>query len=350
MNQKKSWIFITDWYPRETDPWNGIFISDWLHFMKEEVDFTTLVWRAKQQQNRLLIQSAPFGKEIIVETKGGLSTAWWFWFRFRKMIRKELPQNHSILLGPLPWSWVLKVVYLGSRNYLLSEHQSVYFPQYFKNLSFWKKWIYRIGIRNASRIMLVSNALKSHISSIQTNANITVIPNRVSVPKLDFIPQKRKRVAIIGDLRNEVKGISQALRWIKESLLHDYELVVVGNGPDKEMLKEQFSEVTFLPAMSHHNLMEFIAETSVVVINSPFETFSILAHEVQQLGTYLLCRKNGGPEDHASPQVFWFENQPEFENQCLQIKEKLNQGQHPSPYFHPELSDEYILKLWREAL
>ena len=350
MNKKKSWIFITDWYPRETDQWNGIFIWEWLHFLKDEFDFTTLVWRAKQQHNRLLIQTAPFGKELIIETKGGILTAWWFWIKFRKIIRKELPQHHPILLGPLPWSWVLKIFYLGSRSYSLSEHQSVYFPLYFQNLPFWQKWLYRLGIKNASKIMLVSNALKTHISSIQPKANCAVIPNRVSVPQLDVTPPKRKRIAIIGDLRNEVKGISQALSWMNASPFLDFERVVVGNGPDEEMLKEQFSEVTFLPAMPHPNLMEFIAETSVVVINSPFETFSILAHEVQQLGTYLLCRKNGGPEDHSSEHVFWFENQSDFEQQSFQILEKINQNQHPTPFIHEALSDENCLKLWKEAL
>lgn len=350
MNKKKSWIFITDWYPRETDPWNGIFIIEWLHFLKDDFDFTAIIWRSKQKKNQLLIQPKPFGKELIIETKGGLLTAWWCWIKFRKDIRKELPIDQPILLGPLPWSWVLKVFYFGARDYSLSEHQSVYFPSYFQNLSFWKKYLYRIGIRNASKIMVVSNSLKLHISSIHPNAKCSVIPNRVSVPSLDSTPQKRRRVAMIGDLRNEIKGISQALEWINGSLFLDFERVVVGNGPDEMMLKKRFPEVTFLPALPHPELMKFIAETSVVVINSPFETFSILAHEVQQLGTYLLCRRNGGPQDYSSQNVFWFENHSDFVQQSNRIQENINQNQHPKPFFHEALSDENCLNLWREAL
>ncbi len=348
MNQKKSWVFITDWYPRETDPWNGIFIAKWLDFLKDDFDFTVIVWRSKQSRNQLCIQDTSFGKEIIIETRSGLSGAWWHWMKFRKQVIRELPNNFQLLLAPLPWSWVLKNFFLGSKNYQLSEHQSTYFPLYFQNLSFWKKLLYRKGLEGATHIFTVSLALKSAILTGLPSAQVSVIPNRVE--RIPMIGRKKKnRIAIIGDIRDQVKGISQGLEWIQQAF-SSFEIAVVGNGPDLTRIKETFPKVSFLPAMPHDELLLFIEETSVVVINSPFETFSLLAYEVQQLGTYLLCRKNGGPEDYSSEHVVWFSNSSEFSVGAQKIKENISRNQFPPPFHHQSLEDSKILQLWKEAL
>lgn len=212
MSKKQSWVFITDWYPRETDNFNGIFIANWLRFLKEEADFTAIVWRTKQSKNQLLIHAAPFGKEIILETKSGIAGSWWQWIKYRKQIKNQLPQNYRLLLAPIPWSFVIKQVIFGKEKYILSEHQSVYFAPHFSKLSFWKKWIYQKGLKCSTEIIAVSPALKNQIEKISPQSSIRVIPNRVEIqPKGNL--NKQKRVAIIGDVRDEVKGISQALEW-----------------------------------------------------------------------------------------------------------------------------------------
>jgi glycosyltransferase involved in cell wall biosynthesis len=203
-------------------------------------------------------------------------------------------------------------------------------------------------LKCSSEIIAVSPALKNQIEKIYPQTCIRVIPNRVEVQPKGLLT-KQKRVAIIGDVRDEVKGISQALEWCSH-VFPKFELCLVGDGPDLTSIKNRFNSVSYHSAMSHDSLMDFIEESSVIVVNSPFETFSILASEVQQLGTYLLCRKNGGPEDFASNQVLWFSSEVEFKLGANTISQWIEQNQHPLPFQNDLLKGERIKEMWKEVL
>ena len=112
-------------------------------------------------------------------------------------------------------------------------------------------------------------------------------------------------VADLVDRTKNVSGVLRALSLAREQgvLLR---LIVIGDGEDREMLESLCRElclseqVTFLGRLPNAAVLEHMARTGTVVINSNVETFSVVTGEALTLGRPVVATRCGGPTAFVS--------------------------------------------------
>jgi len=165
--------------------------------------------------------------------------------------------------------------------------------------------------------------------------NYFITPNVINkkIVSLDVRnPNKRKRilhVSTLDDSKKNITGILNALSNILK-LKKDFEIHFVGDGRDKEYLqnlsnKLSLNEHVFFQGIKvGKNLDIEFSEADFFILNSNFETFSVVAAEALAIGIPVVITKCGGPEEYVNKDVgilVEINNQKELENAIIHMME-----------------------------
>lgn len=131
-------------------------------------------------------------------------------------------------------------------------------------------------LKNASSITVVSQHLKNKIQELAPEINLSVISMGVDPSKFgkqyyvaNYFKQGNKKVVLFVGRLVEKKGVTYLIEAMKQI---DAMLVIVGDGPMKEILKKQAGEikdkVVFLGAKTHDELKIVYASADVFVVPS----------------------------------------------------------------------------------
>ncbi len=188
--------------------------------------------------------------------------------------------------------------------WMLTEHSSVFLRE--NALSGIRKRAIRQVCRSAAHLVAVSPPLAKSLSVISQRDDVKVIPNLVEFNSTEPAPRDSDKIqiAMVADLVDEIKNISgvlQAIHRLKEKL-PSFELKIVGDGKDAEMLKKISQDlnltdcVTFLGQKIQPEVMAFLATVDFVITNSRTETFSVVSAEAVASGKPVIVTRCGGPE------------------------------------------------------
>jgi len=170
-------------------------------------------------------------------------------------------------------------------------------------LSHWRRIKRRLGLaleslslRYADHVHVVAESLKSVILQRGIDpSKITVISQGVDIDK--FTPFKgiedcsKRKVLFVGRLVVN-KGVRHVIQAFSEVASHavDTELIIVGEGPDKDMLKQLCCEldltdrVRFLGYVPHDDLPSVYHSSALLVLPSHSEGLSNVVMEAQACG------------------------------------------------------------------
>lgn len=172
----------------------------------------------------------------------------------------------------------------------------------------------RHALRRADRVIAVSHALKRAMINIGVpDEKIVVIPNGVDVAKFMPMSKKRakermgldtKRVILFVGTINENKGSELILRAVKrlvhERRLADLQLVLIGDGPRREVLTRLIDEfelhdhVRLMGAVPHHVLVSWYNAADVLCLASHQEGMPNVVLESLACGTPVVATAVGG--------------------------------------------------------
>jgi len=132
-----------------------------------------------------------------------------------------------------------KLASVFSCKVIYHHHGAAFMPQY-KTLS--KKWKNRVKriFEGVDLLICLSNNWRNNIRRIAPNANIKVIPNSVTLPKLDREkPNSVARLSFLG-LIGDRKGVFDLLKVFKRLINDGYNvrLSIAGNGETKRLINE----------------------------------------------------------------------------------------------------------------
>jgi glycosyltransferase involved in cell wall biosynthesis len=108
-------------------------------------------------------------------------------------------------------------------------------------------------------------------------------------------------VADLVDKTKNVSGVLRAIRQCKDEGL-PVELDVIGGGEDMDMLKQQASNLGLNGSVRWHGrvsqpeVLDRMAHTGTVIINSNVETFSVVTGEALAMGKPVIATRCGGPQ------------------------------------------------------
>jgi len=180
------------------------------------------------------------------------------------------------------------------------------------------------GFAKHYRMSAAHSAIRKVVSRIHSNTNRTLAPSRPAIAELSslgvphvhlwrrgvnaelFSPDKRDE-----DLRKQWGAKSRTLvgyvgRLANEKRVHDLrfldqdpsiQLVITGDGPAREKLREQLPHAIFLGFQSGEELARVYASLDLFIHTGPNETFCQAVQEALASGVPCIVPKTGGPSD-----------------------------------------------------
>ena len=253
------------WWPTEKNPNYGIFI-------KRHVDLT------RQFANiRVVHNTRSLLKELI-------------------LFRPDIVHFHVLrsintpeILNYIPFA----IAMVFKKPYIITEHNTAWIRGYKA------KRVDRFILNRAKEITAVSKYLGDRMP------RYTMILPNVIMDKFRPLNHVREHCGIqaihVSLLKDSQKNISGILKAIKKLNNDELRLLVVGDGYDRSMLNnlaEDFNlKAYFVGRLSDDALIKMLQDSDFFILNSRYETFSVVTAEALACGLPVIVSRCGGPEE-----------------------------------------------------
>ena len=323
---KKKILLIPSWYPGEKDPISGIFIQEQAIALSKQYDVAVLIpgmaaWRNVIDQNASDRSFKKVQEGITVYCEyarplipHGPESVSYNTFRraaqngFRKIVKEwgkpDLIHAHVVL--PAGWS-ALRLAKRNGIPIVMTEHSSPFSMHLGTELS---RRLVRETLTGVDQLIAISPALATQLLAFQPGLNIEVIGESV---RTDFfqpreIAEQRngsgKKFFVAARLA-EQKGLDhliKAVHLLAERGLNSFQLVIGGDGPDREKLLQLTESLgvaercRFIGALNREQVRENMQNSDVFVLSSLHETFGVVLGEAMACGKPVISTRCGGPE------------------------------------------------------
>ena len=311
---KKKVLHLAKWYPNKAEPLLGIFIQKHIQSVQQYYDNKVISIYETNTINSNIHREVNYlnsTEEVIFYHKKGLLNKIRVLYRVWKEIKNFQPHLiHAHVMG-----WTSSLAFLFSRTnqvpFLISEHWSGYRKKGYAKLNFASKILRKISARKAEQICVVSNFLKEDMIKCGIEANYSIIGNVVDGKTLDIGKNKTFSFVFAGDLVQETKNVKGILEAFYEVIKHHkyIKLDILGDGKDLKNYKdlsdqlELNNHVSFHGNQSNEYVFKTLSQSHVLILNSHFETFSIICAEALSCGIPVISTKCGGPESFLNDET-----------------------------------------------
>lgn len=301
-------LFLPSWYPNPKSPYDGNFVENHAKAVALYHEVIVLFCTSIQNQEETYA--------VHVREDGNLKeVAVYFQYHRNKFIRffrkmeayrigyryigaYDLIHTHVFFYAAFIGIFI---AILAGKKIVHTEHSSK-----FRDLSFFKKLLFRLGHKKIDFWFPVSEYLKNElVLSGVDNFKISVIPNAIDVLQFQQkprTPDQPFRFLHISTYRNPIKNIEGILRVFKRLSLAYPNTVLEIAGDDQREWLEECAQRFQIPTK---NLMisgtfpasELIAKyqnSDVTVLFSHFETFGMVLAESLLCGRPVIATKVGG--------------------------------------------------------
>jgi len=159
--------------------------------------------------------------------------------------------------------------------------------------------VQRMVVGGAEVVITPSHYFKTIVSQWLNNSDkIKVIYNGIELVSNNFVKNQNFNYQIVSVGRLVPwKGFSKLIQLMRE--LPNWQLTIVGDGPDRELLEAQTKElslsdrVNFVGSVSPVELQNIYNKSSVFILNTKFESFSFALVEALQAGLFCIATNVG---------------------------------------------------------
>lgn len=323
---KKRILFVPSWYPSPADPISGVFIEEQAVALSKYHDVAVLLPQMAAWRN-VLKSNAP--DRSVTKTQSGLTVYHEFarpriphggeqvdydtFARaaengFKKIVKEwgtpDIIHTHVVL--PAGWS----ALGVGKRHgipVVMTEHSSPFSMHLGTELS---RRLVRETLTGVNQVIAISPALVDHIHEFQPELPIEVIGESlrtdffVPAESVDKANGTGKSFFVAARLA-EQKGLTHlidAVHLLTSKGTNSFELVIGGDGPDRQKLEEQAQSlgvgryINFLGGLNREQVRERMQKCDVFVLSSLHETFGVVVGEAMACGKPVISTRCGGPE------------------------------------------------------
>lgn len=361
-------LFIAKWFMNRHDPQIGVFIRKHATAAALHCDVTLLCVMGDTNQKALIEieEKNEYGIWSVVtyfrKLNSPISVVNSFvnFFRYlianRKALRyiEEKKGRHDIthayiMLRPAAIAWMLQMT--KRIPFVISEQWSGYATGKFAKKSFFEKALSRMIFRKAAAVTAVSVFLKNKMEASGLHNRYTITPNVVEPfeKKTSPLPSNNKiKILTVADLVDEIKNISATIRAVAEISKHNPEIEfhIVGHGKDEMNLKNLANSlgvldriVFFHGVKTNEEVFQFLHASNFLVMNSRYETFSLICIEAMSCGKPVIATNCGGPAEFMNPR-HGILIKPDDQKQLQESLEKMISDFRS---YNPELLKEFSL-------
>lgn len=296
-------LHLAKWYPNREEPLLGIFVQKHIQSVQKYSDNKVINIYQTDSKNKNIervVKQINGVEEIIFYYKKGLlnkmQVLWHVW--------KEVKTTQAQLIHAHVMGWPSILAYFSPTPYLISEHWSGYRNRHFSKLNFITKLFIRKASKKANSICTVSDFLKKDMLRCGIKGNYITVENVVEGTPISVEKNKNFNFIFAGDLIQEtknVKGILEAFAELSKNH-QDIRLDIIGDGIDRKSYEHLANslgikkQTTFHGNQSNEYVFKTLSQSHVLILNSYFETFSVICAEALLCGLPVIYTKCGGPE------------------------------------------------------
>ena len=357
-------LHLVKWYPNREDKQNGEFVRKHVRSTTPWTESAVLFFKettlSSNQPEIEKSTQAEVDETIVYHQPLGKLAA----FSFKKKMIGEFIAEwgkpdllHLHLLAPDQYLGMNVARKLGI-PYVITEHWSGYPDGRYGNLSFLRRKLYSRMIQRARFVFPVSEFLKMGMIACGLKGHYRVVNNVVEPPESNAERHKVFTFVVVSDLVDDNKNISgtiEAFNRIK-SEGSTAELVLIGDGPDRDQILKKISESPFSGSIQYKGrlqnieVLDSMQRCHCLVVNSRIETFSVVTLEARALGLHVISTRCGGPEELVDEYVLWT-----WEENGLSVNMTHVQKLPAPPYmdvqkFSAQFIGEQLVKYYRKAL
>ena len=311
---KKKVLHLAKWYPNKEEPLLGIFIRKHVQSVQKYYDnkvigiYQTNTIHSNIHREEKQVKGT---QEIIFYYKKGflnkVKVLWSVW--------KEMKSFQPQLLHTHVMGWTSSLAYFFSSTnqtpFLITEHWTGYRRNEFIKLNFLSKILRKKSAQKAQQVCVVSDFLKNDMLKCGIKANYMTLGNVVDGKTLAIEKNKAFSFVFAGDLIQETKNVKGILESFAELIKHNknIQLDIIGDGKDLKNY-EEFSDklelnnhVFFHGNQTNDYVFKTLSQSHVLILNSYFETFSVICAEALLCGIPVISTKCGGPESFLNDET-----------------------------------------------
>lgn len=329
---KRKILFLTKWYPTRYDPQMGVFIRKHAQAVAKFYDVAVLhvfsdehlrekkyelVATREYDLETVLVYFKKYPSSISILAKVvNFSRYCSATFTGLKYIRKNFGDHditHAyILLRPALTAYFLKL--FRRKPFVVSEQWSGFATGKYSRKNTLEKLLTKFIIKKADAVTVVSEFLKNQMIRNGLKTDFKVIHNIIESRHLqsNVLVGEKVKILVVADLVDEIKNVSGILRAVSEivSSQKNIELNIIGDGKDKEKLQELASSLNLLNTSvffhglkSNDEVYQYILSSDFLVMNSNFETFSLICAEAISCGKPVVATRCGGPQEFITEET-----------------------------------------------
>ena len=319
MDNRKTILIITSWYPNEHSAYSGIFIQEQAKALSR--DFNVIVVAVKVDYSRF----SPFFKYEIKKQENGLLkecrltvlksfpvyNQFNFFTTIQHFLAKEF-KDTKIDLIHCHVSYPAGVAgYFYSRMkkipYVITEHYGGF-------TGLFRTWFHKklalLALRSADLVTTVSRASKE-IMSRYINNEILVMPNMIDVSKFSIKKTKNNVInaGFLGGLNTNVKGLDILLKAAAKLKNDKIIYHIAGGGELLELYKQMAVDLKiadkciFYGPLKPEQTPAFYNRLDFFILPSRRESFGVVLLEALASGVPLIASRCGGPEEIVTSDV-----------------------------------------------
>ena len=330
-HKKLKILFLSKWYPNKYDEQLGIFVQKHAEAVALYADIVVLYVVGDPN----LKSKRP----ILTKTKNENFIAYTYYYKqnttaflpLQKLInitrywqvnsqalkslfetfgKPDLVHTH-ILNRPAVIAYYIKKKF--GIPYCITEHWSGYINGKYAQKNFFLKALSRFLVAQSSAFTAVSVTLQNAIAKNRLKRPNYLIPNVVEFVDFEkktekkLIKNTKIRILSIGDLFDKVKNMSDVIRVVAEiaetSDFESFEYHIIGGGTDENNLKHLAKKlgvldkyIFFHGRKTNDFVLAFLPSIDFLIVNSNYETFSVVTAEALACGKPVVATRCGGPE------------------------------------------------------
>ncbi len=316
-------LFLTKWYPNRNDPQIGVYVRKHAKAAAASCDVSLLYVASHRALEKKYVceiteEHGFFEVKVYYRRSSFLFTNVIRYFSaYRKglnRVRNKYGRPDLVNLNVLPGHGQMAMLLKTRKKipFIVTEHWTGYASGKFSELPAPEKSRMKKVCSEAEAVITVSKGLQDSMEKCGFRNHFFVVPNIVDVPK-ELPPARsnaKKIVLTVADLVDEKKNISATIRAVKmiSSIKHNFEFHIIGGGEDETKLKELaaglqlLDTVVFFHGMQPNKyVLDFLEQIDFVVVNSNWETFSVITAEALGCGKPVIATICGGPEYIITP-------------------------------------------------
>lgn len=313
-------LVIPKWWPNVRDPQLGDFIRKQVQALAGCTKVTVLLVEADPEAPAHLEHVEADGLQVIRSRYHASRSPLTPWRKVANLIgywraamagwrmvlsRRGLPTlvHVHILVRPALIARWIKDRY--GIPYILSEQSSQYLDGTYQRRGPLFHWVNRKLFADAAGTTAVSAWLGDRLVELGLCTSYDVVPNVIPGMERPLPPQGAPgQFMVVADLVDRTKNVSGVIRALAQVVANgvNARLTIIGDGPDRAMLTGLAEEldladrITFLGRLPNTGVIDHMAHTWAVVINSRVETFSVVTGEALAQGKPVIATRCGGPQ------------------------------------------------------